>query len=156
LYGQVAASLQENLTGIRVVKAFAGEVREVVKFTEKVDDLFAAQLRATKLNAMTYPTMTFITNLGIAIVLWFGGEEVIQGRLTLGTLIAFTSYLTMLINPVRALGVTINLVSGAVAGGERIFHVLDGKDEIEPQTQTVHKPPYATHARRYRLRERVV
>jgi ATP-binding cassette subfamily B protein len=141
LYGQVAATLQENLTGMRVVKAFAGEAREITKFDEKVDDLFAAQLRVTQLNSLTYPTMTFITNLGIAIVLWFGGEEVIQGRLTLGTLIAFTSYLTMLINPVRALGVTINLVSGAVAGGERIFHVLDGKDEIEPLIETVHKPP---------------
>jgi ATP-binding cassette subfamily B protein len=141
LYGQVAATLQENLTGMRVVKAFAGEAREITKFDERVDDLFAAQMRVTQLNSMTYPTMTFITNLGIALVLWFGGEEVIQGRLTLGTLIAFTSYLTMLINPVRSLGVTINLVSGAVAGGERIFRVLDGKDEIEPLSQTAHKPP---------------
>jgi ATP-binding cassette subfamily B protein len=140
LYGQVAANLQENLTGMRVVKAFAGEDREITKFTEKVDDLFRASMRSARLNSVVYPLMTMITMLGIATVLWFGGEEVIAGQLSLGTLIAFVTYLTMLVNPIRALGVTINLISGAIAGGERIFHVLDGKDEIEPQTESIHKP----------------
>ncbi len=141
LYGQVAATLQENLTGMRVVKAFAGEEREIAKFTEKVDDLFRASMRSTSLNALVFPLMTFVTGVGLTIVLWFGGEEVIAGQLTLGGLIAFTSYLTMQVNPVRSLGSTINLVGGAVAGGERIFRVLDGKDEIEPSTETAHKPP---------------
>jgi ATP-binding cassette subfamily B protein len=141
LYGQVSATLQENLTGMRVVKAFAGEDREITKFTDKVDDLFRAAMRATTLNSIVFPLMTFVTALGITSVLWFGGQEVIAHNLTLGGLIAFVSYLTMLVNPVRALGSTINLTSGAVAGGERIFRVLDGKDEIEPLTQTVHKPP---------------
>lgn len=141
LYGQVAATLQENLTGMRVVKAFAGEQREIGKFTEKIDDLFDASMRQTTLNALTFPTMTFVTALGITTVLWFGGQEVMAGQMSLGSLIAFITYLTMLVNPVRTLGSTINLVSGAVAGGERVFKVLDGKDEVEPASETVKKPP---------------
>ena len=61
-------------------------------------------MRQTTLNAWTFPTMTFITALGITSVLWFGGQDVIEGRLSLGSLIAFTTYLTMLINPIRSLG----------------------------------------------------
>lgn len=141
LYGQVAATLQENLTGMRVVKAFAGEDREVVKFREKIDDLFDASMRQTTLNSWTFPTMTFITALGITSVLWFGGQDVIGGTLSLGSLIAFITYLTMLINPVRTLGAAINVISAATAGGERIFRVLDGKDEIEPARETARKPP---------------
>src|SRR5215469_4447528 len=140
LYGQVAATLQENLTGMRVVKAFAGEERETSKFFEKVDDLFRASMRATTLNAIVFPLMTLVTALGITLVLWFGGEEVVAGRLTLGGMVAFITYLTMLVNPVRTLGTTINLVSGATAGAERIHRVLDGKDEIEPVAEATRKP----------------
>jgi len=141
LYGQVAATLQENLTGMRVVKAFAGEAREIVKFQEKIDDLYDASMRQTTLNAWTFPTMTFITALGITSVLWFGGQDVIAGQLSLGSLIAFVTYLTMLINPIRSLGAAINVISAATAGGERIFRVLDGKDEIEPTRESAGKPP---------------
>ena len=140
LYGQVATTLQENLTGMRVVKAFAGEDRETTKFTEKVDDLFHASMRATTLNAIVFPAMTLVTAIGITLVLWFGGQQVIDGRLTLGGLVAFITYLTMLVNPVRQLGVMINQVSDAIAGGERIHRVLDGKDEIEPAVEAAHKP----------------
>ncbi|HEX5415871.1 MAG TPA: ABC transporter ATP-binding protein, partial [Chloroflexota bacterium] len=144
LYGQVAATLQENLTGMRVVKAFSGEAREIVKFREKIDDLYNASMRQTSLNAYTFPTMTFITALGITSVLWFGGQDVIEGRLSLGSLIAFITYLTMLINPIRSLGAAINVISGAMAGGERIYRVLDGKDEIEPTREAAGKPPMPT------------
>jgi ATP-binding cassette subfamily B protein len=140
LYGQVATTLQENLTGMRVVKAFAGEDREIDKFTEKVDDLFHASMRATTLNAIVFPTMNLVTAMGITLVLWFGGQEVIDGKLTLGSLVAFVTYLTMLVNPVRQLGVMINQVSDAIAGAERIFQVLDGKDEIEPLSESARKP----------------
>ncbi|MGH2457735.1 MAG: ABC transporter ATP-binding protein, partial [Chloroflexota bacterium] len=140
LYGQVATTLQENLTGMRVVKAFAGEDRETTKFTEKVDDLFHASMRATTLNALVFPAMTFVTAIGIGLVLWFGGQQVIDGRLSLGSLVAFIAYLTMLVNPVRQLGIMINQVSDAMAGGERIHRILDGKDEIEPLDEPTAKP----------------
>ncbi|HUX86547.1 MAG TPA: ABC transporter ATP-binding protein, partial [Chloroflexota bacterium] len=140
MYAQVAATLQENLTGMRVVKAFAAEDREIDKFTDKVDGLFRASMRSTSLNAMVFPTMNLITAFGIALVLWFGGEDVIAGRLSLGSLVAFITYLTMLVNPVRNLGATINLISGAIAGAERIHGVLDGQDEIEPLHDTMLKP----------------
>jgi ATP-binding cassette subfamily B protein len=140
MYGQVSAALQENLTGMRVVKAFAGEEREIAKFNEKVADLFRAAMRAASLNAFVYPTMTFFTAIGIAAVLWVGGEQVIAGQLSLGSLVAFVTYVTMLVAPSRTLGVTMNYTSGAVAGAERIFAVLDGKDEIEPVAAASDKP----------------
>lgn len=140
LYGQVSATLQENLTGMRVVKAFAGEDREIAKYTEKVADLFRAAMRAASLNSVVFPTMTLFTAIGITLVLWIGGEQVIAGRLSLGSLVAFVTYVTMLVAPSRTLGMTMNLVSGAVAGAERIFQVLDGKDEIEPLVEKAAKP----------------
>lgn len=140
MYGQVGATLQENLSGMRVVKAFAGEDREIAKYTANVDDLFDASMRATNLNAIVFPVMNLVTAIGIAVALWFGGQQVIDKQLSLGSLVAFITYLTLLVNPVRQFGIMINQVSDAMAGAERIYRVLDGKDEIEPLVEAAHKP----------------
>ncbi|MBI2941951.1 MAG: ABC transporter ATP-binding protein [Chloroflexi bacterium] len=138
-YSQLSTALQENLTGMRVVKAFAGERREIEKFTDHVNQLFQASLRLGTLNAWVFPLMSLATAGGIAAVLWFGGQRVIEGHLTVGGLVAFTAYLTMLVAPVRSLGSVLNLVSGAVAGGERIHRLLDSKDVIETDEEAARK-----------------
>src|SRR5262245_12454823 len=100
-YGQLTAMLQENLTGMRVVKAFAAEPREGGKFREQADELFDASFRLGALNAWVFPLMNLITAVGIGAVYWVGGERVLSGQLTLGALIAFTQYLAMIVQPVR-------------------------------------------------------
>ncbi|MBI3977663.1 MAG: ABC transporter ATP-binding protein, partial [Chloroflexi bacterium] len=139
-YSQLSATLQENLTGMRVVKAFAAEPREIAKFADHADHLFEASMRAGRLNAWVFQLMSLSTAAGIAAVLWFGGQAVMAGDLTLGGLVAFTTYLTLLVQPVRMLGTMLNLVSGAVAGAERIYRFLDDKAVMETDDEAVQSP----------------
>jgi len=139
-YGRTTAMLQENLNGVRVVKAFAREKHEVHRFTDQVGKLFDASMRASKLNSLVWPTMTLATTVGVAVVLWLGGQQVVEGQITLGTLVAFISYLTMLVAPVRGLGMTINLVTGAIAGAERIHALLDHKQIVQTEAEARSKP----------------
>jgi ATP-binding cassette subfamily B protein len=140
-YGQLTAMLQENLTGMRVVKAFAAEPREGGKFREQADELFDASFRLGALNAWVFPLMSLTTAVGIAAVYWVGGERVLASQISLGALIAFTQYLMMLVQPVRQLGMTLNLVSGAVAGSERIQRLLEHREVIETVEEGRQKPP---------------
>ncbi|HUE75536.1 MAG TPA: ABC transporter transmembrane domain-containing protein, partial [Chloroflexota bacterium] len=140
LYGQMTAHLQENLTGMRVVKAFAAENREIQKFSLMVDDVYEASVRAGKLNALVFPTMTLATSIGIAAVLWVGGGRVIDGDLTLGGLVAFVAYLTLLVAPIRGLGETINIITEAVAGAERSYRLIDSRAVAETPEEAATKP----------------
>ena len=139
-YGQLTAVLQENLTGMRVVKAFAAEPRETDKFREHADSLFNASFRLGALNAWVFPLMGLITSAGIAMVLWLGGERVLNGEMTLGSLVAFIYYLNMAVTPVRQLGITLNLVSGAGAASERIQRLFDHREVIESIEESRTKP----------------
>ncbi|TAK25770.1 MAG: ABC transporter ATP-binding protein [Chloroflexota bacterium] len=143
-WGQLTAMLQENLTGMRVVKAFAAEPREVIKFRTHVDTLFDASFRLGALNAWVFPLMSLVTAAGITAVFWVGGERVLGGQLSLGSLVAFTQYLMMAITPVRQLGMTLNLVSGANAAAERIQRLFDHKEVIETVEESATKPPIPT------------
>jgi ABC-type multidrug transport system fused ATPase/permease subunit len=96
-------------------------------------------MRVNRLNASTFPTMTLVTNVGLAAVIWLGGQRVIDGQLSLGSLVAFLSYLTMLVAPVRGLGMTINLITGAAAGSERIHRLLDGRHVIQEVEESERK-----------------
>jgi ATP-binding cassette subfamily B protein len=139
-YGQLTAMLQENLTGMRVVKAFAAEPRESSKFREQADLLFEAAFRLGAMNAWVFPLMSLITATGIAAVFWIGGERVLAGQLSLGSLVAFTQYLMMVVMPVRQLGMTLNLVSGAAAGAERIQRLFEHREVIETVEEGRQKP----------------
>src|SRR5262249_50793747 len=83
-YGQLSAILQENLTGMRVVKAFAAEPREIEKFHGHADALYEASFRLGTLNAWVFPLMSLVTVCCISTILWLGGQRVIAGELTLG------------------------------------------------------------------------
>jgi ATP-binding cassette subfamily B protein len=112
------------------VKAFARESFESEKFATENQVYLDRNITATRLQALIYPLMIFISALGTITVLWFGGREVMVGRLTLGTLLAFNSYLQRLAQPTRQLGVIISWVSRAVASGERLFEILDAPSPV--------------------------
>ncbi len=122
---ELTAEVEENIGGVRVVKAFAREDWQLNRFRGAVERLFDQSIYATKLQARFGPTISFLPNLGLAIILLVGGRQVIDGSLTLGHFTAFYAYLLMLISPMRTLGYTLSAAQRATASGARIFQILD-------------------------------
>src|SRR5207237_586844 len=112
-------------SGVRVVKAFAREERQLARFQHSVGRVFDQQIYATRLQARYTPLISFLPNLGLAVILLVGGREVIDGTLSLGNFTAFYGYLLMLISPMRTLGYMLSAAQRATASGARIFQVLD-------------------------------
>ena len=121
----VTAHLEQNLRGARVVKAFAQEEAEIDRFDTQNDLWFGLSAQAARLQAVNLPLMDLIANAGSVAIIWYGGNLVIHGQLTLGELVAFTTYLGQLLGPVRRLGNVIPAIAQAIASGERIFEILD-------------------------------
>jgi ABC-type multidrug transport system fused ATPase/permease subunit len=122
---ELTADAEENITGVRVVKAFARESRQLQRFRRSSGRVFEQAMVTTRLEAKFNPVIGFLPQLGLAAVLLLGGQAVIHAHLTLGQFTAFYLYLNMLISPMRSLGVTLNLAQRATASGARIFQLLD-------------------------------
>jgi ABC-type multidrug transport system fused ATPase/permease subunit len=122
---ELTADAEENISGVRVVKAFAREPRQLQRFRGSVGRVFNQAMVATRLEATYNPIIGFLPQLGLAAVLLIGGNAVIHAHLTLGQFTAFYLYLNMLIAPMRTLGVILNLAQRATASGARLFQVLD-------------------------------
>ena len=123
--------LQENLSGIRVVKAFSRQNAETKKFEKEARVLYDDQIRVARIQAFGGPMMTFLTTIASSLVLWYGGIQVIQGHLTAGQLTTFYIYLGLLIPPIRMLGPMVDLTSRGIASGQRIFEILDTQSAVK-------------------------
>lgn len=141
-FGEVSARAQENFTGIRVVKAYAQERAELAAFNEVNAEYVRRAISFVRLNSLLWPTMYFISGLAVAILLWRGGIDVIAGRITLGRLVRFNTYLAALTWPMIALGWTVNLVQQGTASLSRINEVTEMPPAISdgPQTRTASVP----------------
>src|SRR5437764_10698242 len=122
---ELTAEAEENVSGVRVVKAFAQEGRQLERFSHSVTRVFDQQMYATRIQARFGPTISFLPNLGLAAILLVGGREVIGGSLSLGAFTAFYAYLLMLIAPMRTLGYMLSAAQRSTASGARIFQILD-------------------------------
>jgi ATP-binding cassette subfamily B protein len=122
---ELTAEAEENVSGVRVVKAFAQEKRQLERFAHSVTRVFDQQMYATRIQARFGPLISFVPNLGLAAILLVGGREVVGGSLTLGQFTAFYAYLLMLISPMRTLGYMLSAAQRSTASGARIFQVLD-------------------------------
>ena len=127
---ELTADAEENISGVRVVKAFAQEQRQLDRFGHSVERVFEQQMVANKIQALYQPMISFLPNLGLAAILLVGGREVINHELTLGDFTAFYAYLLMLISPMRTLGLLLGAAQRATASGARIFQILDRAPEI--------------------------
>ncbi len=127
---ELTAEAEENISGVRVVKAFAQEERQLDRFGQVVERVFSQQMVATKIQALYQPLISFLPNLGLAAILLVGGREVINGSLTVGQFTAFYAYLLMLISPMRTLGYMLGSAQRATASGARIFQILDRAPHI--------------------------
>lgn len=131
--------VQENLAGVSVVKAFVREDHENGRFRGFNHDYMDQNIRVGRLMALTLPMLTLLTNLGIVAVIWFGGLSVISGRLSIGELVAFNSYLMISMAPLMLLGNVLTMVSRADASATRVWEVLD----TEPVVKTAVSPHHA-------------
>jgi ATP-binding cassette subfamily B protein len=127
---ELTADVEENVSGVRVVKAFAAEPRQLERFRGSVTRVFDQSMHATRLRAFYNPFIGFLPNLGLAVILLVGGRQVINGSLTLGDFTAFYAYLLMLIAPMRQLGIALGLAQRATASGARLFELLDREPRL--------------------------
>ena len=127
---ELTAEAEENVSGVRVVKAFAQEDRQLARFEHSVARVFDQQMVANLIQARYTPLISFLPNLGLALILLVGGRDVIHGSLTIGSFTAFYAYLLMLISPMRTLGYMLSAAQRATASGARIFQVLDRAPRI--------------------------
>ncbi|GIW12036.1 MAG: ABC transporter ATP-binding protein [Dehalococcoidia bacterium] len=139
--------LQESLAGIRIVRAFAREPERLAGFRNENEHLHALQVRQARLQALNAPLLALLLSMATAASLWLGGREVIEGRLSVGDLVAYIGYLGLLTMPVRRLGFLINTVARAEASGRRIFDLLDAESEIRDAPDAIELPPVTGHVR---------
>jgi ABC-type multidrug transport system fused ATPase/permease subunit len=122
---ELTADVEENVSGVRVVKAFAAEDRQLGRFRGSVARVFDQSMVSTRLRAFYNPFIAFLPQLGLAIVLMVGGRAVVRGEMTIGEFAAFYAYLLMLIGPMRQLGIALGMSQRATASGTRLFELLD-------------------------------
>jgi ATP-binding cassette subfamily B protein len=127
--------LQENLAGVRVVKAFVRVDYEEARFEEANTDLMAENIRVAQMLALLLPTMMLLVDLGIAGVIWFGGRMVVGGEFTVGEIVASINYMSYSLFPMLMLGSMIGPISAADASAARIWEVLDSRPEVENRPQ---------------------
>ncbi len=127
---ELTADAEENVSGVRVVKAFAREDRQIARFRASVSRVFEQSMHANRLRAFYNPFIGFLPQLGLAVVLLVGGRQVVSGSLTIGEFTAFYAYVLMLIGPMRQLGVALGLSQRATASGVRIFEILDREPRL--------------------------
>jgi ATP-binding cassette, subfamily B, multidrug efflux pump len=138
--GALNTVLQENLAGMRIVKAFAREAYESERFYGRNLDLLDSNIKLIRLFATFFPLIFLISNLGVVAVLAFGGWQAISGNLTLGQLVAFIGYLNYLLMPVFILGMLGAMLSRAEASSQRVFEVLDAESEVRDRPGALELP----------------
>ena len=128
--GDINARLQDSLAGIQVIQAFGQEEQELARFSVESEHYYRAQVSGIWYWSSFFPAVSFVAALGTAAVLGVGARMVVRGELSLGTLVAFLSYLYALYGPINSLVEVDNVFQQAIAAGERIFELLDEQPEI--------------------------
>ena len=138
--GVLSTTMQESLTGIAVVKAFAREPYEFDKFDRENGEWLARRQRVIRTWGNNWPLMTFLVMASVLLLLWFGGPRALQGEITVGTLFAMISYVLMLNAPMQRLGWLVNQAATTGASARRVFEVLDAPHDVpeEPDAVDLH------------------
>jgi ABC-type multidrug transport system fused ATPase/permease subunit len=127
---ELTAEAEENVSGVRLVKAFAREQRQLARFSHFAARVFDQSMVSTRLQAFYSPLIGFLPNLGLAAILIVGGDEAISRQITVGEFVAFYGYVVMLTSPMRMLGMALGMAQRAVASGARVFEILDRKPRM--------------------------
>ena len=146
---ELTAEAEENVSGVRVVKAFAQERRQLKRFDQVVKRVFDQSMVSTRLRAFYSPFIGFLPQLGLAALLLVGGRQAISGQITVGEFVAFYGYVLMLTGPMRMLGIALGMAQRAVGSGARVFEILDREAQL---TAPVGAPPLPAGGGKVELR----
>jgi ATP-binding cassette, subfamily B, bacterial MsbA len=128
---RLTSFLHETITGQRIVKAFSMETYENKRFEEENEEMFRIIMKRTKLRALSHPIMEIIGGIAIAVVIWYGGSEVIADRSTPGNFFSFAAALLLLYEPIKRLNKENHNIQQGLAAAQRVFEIIDRKPEIE-------------------------
>jgi ATP-binding cassette subfamily B multidrug efflux pump len=131
MFSEISARVQENFSGARVVRAYVQEDAEIAAFERSNQEYIGRSLKLVRLMGMLWPTLETMLGFAIVLVLWLGGREVLQGRITVGDFVAFNTYMVLLTWPIIALGWVINIFQRGTASMGRINEILIERPEIE-------------------------
>ncbi|HEX6675139.1 MAG TPA: ABC transporter ATP-binding protein [Actinomycetes bacterium] len=138
--GDLATVVEENAAGIRVVKAFGREAEQAARLDAEARSIMTESLRAARLSAFYNPLLAALPQVSLAGIVWYGGRMASQGEISLGTLVAFTSYLVLLAWPLQSLGMLFGFAQRAAASAERVFEVLDRPPAVADRPGAVRLP----------------
>ncbi len=138
--GDINARLQDNLSGIQVIQAFAQEDRELERFAIESENYYRARVQGIRYWSTFFPSMGFVASMGMVVVLGAGAVMAVQGDLTLGTGVAFLAYVTSFYDPIHRLAEIDNVFQQAIAAGERILELLDEPRDIEASPDAIELP----------------
>ena len=139
--GNLNTVLQENLAGVRVVKAFVREEYETKRYESVNQEFYDLNIQVNKLLSLAFPSIFGISNMATLLVYWIGGNQVISETLTIGQLVAFTNYVMMAFFPVMMIGMLVSFLSSAAASAERVFEILDVRSEVAEKPDALPLPP---------------
>lgn len=139
--GELSSRVQENISGVQVVRAFAREPYEIQRFTDANRVLYRARIKTMSEFSRVMPTSMLLVTVGTILILWFGGQMVIAGQLTVGEIVAFNSYLLLLSMPAQQLAWLVNAAGEAAAGLQRTYEILDLQPEIQSPPGALPLPP---------------
>ncbi|MGI8945842.1 MAG: ABC transporter ATP-binding protein [Thermoleophilaceae bacterium] len=146
---ELTAAAEENVSGVRVVKAFAQEQRQLRRFNQAVRRVFDQSMVSTRLRAFYTPFIGFLPQLGLAAIIVVGGRQAAAGTITVGEFVAFYGYVVMLTSPMRTLGMALGMAQRATASGARVFEILDREPRL---TSPPGAPPLPAGGGRVELR----
>ena len=141
----ITSLLQESISSIRIVKSFVREEYEIKRFGVENDLNFQASMRNAKLTSLLTPTVEFLAALGVTLIVWYGGYEVVHGVMSAGELVAFLTYAVNLANPVKRLSRIYGKLQQAMAAIDRIFFVLDMEEAVNDKPNAVTLPKVQGH-----------
>lgn len=135
--GYMGDTLEESLTGISVVKAFSHQEEDSRKFDAQAAELYEEQMRAARMMSVNMPTMIFLVSIPTVLILWYGGRQVVAGTMTVGEVTQFVLLMSMMMMPIRRLGMMVNLISRASSAGQRILEILDTESEVKEKPAAI-------------------
>ena len=138
---ELTAEAEENIGGVRVVKAFAQEARQLHRFRHTARRVFDQSMISSRLRAFYSPFIAFLPQLGLAALIFVGGKQVIDNQLSEGDFVAFYGYVLMLTSPMRMLGIALGMAQRAVASGQRVFELLDREPRLTSAPGAPDLPP---------------
>jgi ABC-type multidrug transport system fused ATPase/permease subunit len=135
--GYMGNTLEESLSGISVVKAFSHQAEDGQKFDAQATELYNQQMRAARMLSVNMPTMVFLVGIPTVVILWYGGHQVVAGKMTVGEITQFILLMGLMMMPIRRLGMMVNLFSRMASAGQRILEILDAESDVKEKPNAI-------------------